>query len=157
MQPLRSGDQAILYDREATIRGYASIKVGDCAICGCDLCRNFATLRNAIYPVEFRRLLDQLGIDFEKEAEVVAAGPVERIVHYEGWFYLAGELVEAGEKLTAINSSFQYFFRDAVLPSSEPRNFGDRVLAIEFSTQAPWVIERPLPTQTRNPPSKTIG
>jgi hypothetical protein len=87
----------------------------------------------------FQILLDQLGIDPEKEGEVYE-GIIERsLVGYGGWFYLAGELVEAGERMTDAGVGFQYFFRRSH-KQTMLADFGDEVLALEFSTKLPWVI-----------------
>jgi len=55
-----------------------------------------------------------------------------------GWFYLAGELIEAGERMADAGPGFQYFFRLSHRPSLA--DFGDEVLALEFSTRLPWAI-----------------
>lgn len=56
---------------------------------------------------------------------------------YNGWFYLAGELLEAGERMTDAGLGFQYFFR----ASHRPKAFADLVedvLALEFSAKLAW-------------------
>jgi hypothetical protein len=58
-----------------------------------------------------------------------------------GWFYFAGELVEAGVRLTDAGPGFQYFFTDAQRLPSATVDFGNSVLAVEFVTKLPWVIE----------------
>ena len=101
MQELRLGDQLARYDREATLAAYRLLPFGDADRCGCIHCRNFAAQRASVYPLSFRNLLSQMGIDPAKEGEVFdCAGPFEdKIRQTGGWFYFVGELVERGEKL----------------------------------------------------------
>ena len=120
---------------------YNSVPRGDADRCACFSCRNFAVQRGGIYPPAFLALLDQLGIDPMKEGEVFDAAGVEdgrKLRHTGGWFHFVGELVEKGEKL-AQAGAFQYWFQPSF---PRPRAaFGDRVAAIEFSTQIPWVLD----------------
>jgi hypothetical protein len=62
--------------------------------------RNFAALRDTVYPPEFRALLTLLGIDPNNEGEVYdKVGPFDlRIRPTGGWFYFGGELIQPGEK-----------------------------------------------------------
>src|SRR5437773_8513090 len=97
MEQIQSGDQTIHYDREQTRRAYLEVKSGDAERCGCSSCRNFAAQRSTAYPENFRRLLEQLGIDPKKEGEVYECGPEGSLRVYGGWFYFVGELIEPGE------------------------------------------------------------
>ena len=101
-------------------------------------CRNFIAQRDTLYPESFRVLLDQLGIDAEKEGEVYEYG-TDLPTPYGGWFYLAGELIEPGERMTDAGRDFQYFFRRSHIPNGIA-DFGDEVLALEFTTRLSWVI-----------------
>jgi hypothetical protein len=77
MTEMRIGDQTIRYDRDATAAVYGTINRGDTEECGCIFCRNFAIQRDLIYPASFRALLEKLGIDPAKEAEVFDYGPTQ--------------------------------------------------------------------------------
>ena len=140
MGQLQSGDQIIRYDREQTRKAYSAMKGGNAERCGCSSCRNFAAQRATAYPENFRLLLERLGIDPEKEGEVYECGPDGPLRVYGGWFYLVGELIKAGERMTDATAGFQYFFRDAKRLPSAKVDFGRNVLAIEFLTKLPWVI-----------------
>jgi hypothetical protein len=139
MEQIRLGDQIIGYDSVGTRTAYAGMKSGSAERCGCPYCRNFVAQRSTVYPEKFRQLLDQLGIDPEKEGDVYEGGPEGSLMEYGGWFYLAGELIEAGERMADAGPDFQYFFRPSHRPSPLA-DFGDGVLALEFSTRLPWVI-----------------
>lgn len=142
MDQIQKGNQVIRYDREQTRKAYSAMKCGDAERCGCSYCRNFAAQRAAAYPENFCLLLDQLGIDPEKEGEVYECGPDPdgQLRVYGGWFYFVGELVEDGERMTDASSAFQYHFEDAKRLPSPAVDFGKKVLGVEFYTKLPCVI-----------------
>jgi hypothetical protein len=74
MEQIRLRVQVFRFDRERTRLAYSSMKSGDAERCGCTYCLNFAAQRSTAYPEVFRLLLDQLGIDPEKEGEVYESG-----------------------------------------------------------------------------------
>ena len=105
-------------------------------IVGCVGCRNLAAQRDVIYPASFRELLNQLGIDPNKEGEAVADGPLENGLHHYG----GGEMVTAGERFSDASDSpyFKYFFT-RIGPC--PKEFRDGAkLAIEFEAHLKWVL-----------------
>ena len=106
-------------------------------------CLNFAAQRKTAFPQPFRQLLDQLGIDQEKEGEVYECGAEGSLRNYGGWFYFVGELIQAGERLSELPpSGFQYYFLDAKRLPKPAADFGAKVLAIDFHTKLPWVISQ---------------
>src|SRR5262247_1462627 len=139
MQKIRLGDQTIRHDPERTRTAYASVTTESAEGCGCPYCRNFLAQRSRVYPEQFCQVLDQLGIAPEKEGDLFEVGPEGSLVIYNGWFYLAGELIEAGERLTDGGPGLQYFFRASHRPKAFA-DFGEDVLALEFSAKLPWVI-----------------
>jgi len=140
MDRIQAGDNIIQYDREQTGKAYSAMKCGDAERCGCSYCLNFAAQRTTVYPETFRLLLNQLGIDAEKEGEVYECGPEGPLRVYGGWFYFVGELIRVGERITDANSGFQYWFGDAKGLPHPAVDFGKNVLAVEFITKIPWVI-----------------
>lgn len=145
MDQIHSGDQIIRYDRERTRQCYALMKEGDAERCGCLYCQNFAAQRATAYPESFRKVLEQLGIDAEKEGEVYECGPEGSLRAYGGWFYFVGELIQPGERRTDLGPNFQFFFADAKHLPRPIVDFGNNVLAIEFVTRLPWLLPRPDP------------
>jgi hypothetical protein len=145
MQQLQMGDQILLFDRSRTEAAYSAMKTGDAERCGCTSCKNFAAQRSVAYPASFRAILKQLGIDEDKEGEAYEYGADALLWRYDGWFYLSGELVEPGERMTNAGFGFQFYFTDASHLPKPAVDFGDHVLAIEFTgVKIPWVIaERP--------------
>jgi hypothetical protein len=145
MTEMQVGDQTIRYDRDATAAVYGSLGHGFAELCGCIFCKNFAAQRNLVYPASFRALLEQLGVDPNKEGEAFEYGPVEDGCHlYGGWFYFVGEMVAAGERNCNAPGShyFESFFTTAH-PSHRAFR-GGPMLAIEFTTHVKWVLrDRP--------------
>jgi hypothetical protein len=140
MEELRLGDQMVRYDRNATAAAYALMPSGGADRCGRVHCRNFAAQRDSIYNNEFRDLLNQLGVDSNKEGEVYdKVGPFDvGIRPTGGWFYFVGQLVEPVEKMMQ-TGHLQYWFQPSF--PRPPACFGERVAAIEFSLEAPWVLD----------------
>jgi len=141
MTELQVGDQTIRFDREATIVAYGSLEHGFAEKCGCLFCKNFAAQRNLVYPASFRALLEQLGIDPNKEGEVFEYGPVEDGCHlYDGWFHFVGEIVTWGERNCNAPDSdhFEYFFTSIGVDA--PAFRGGPRLTLEFTTHVKWVL-----------------
>jgi hypothetical protein len=111
MTELQMGDQTIRYDRDATAAIYKSLEHGFAEECGCESCKNFAARRHLVYPASFRALLEQFGIDPNKEAEAFEYGPLkDGLQFYGGWFYLVGEMVTAGERNSNVGDNFEFWF-----------------------------------------------
>ena len=139
MTEIQIGDQTIRYDRDATAVVYASLEHGFAEKCGCVFCKNFAAQRNLVYPDSFKTLLDQLGIDPNKEAEAVDYGPVGDGSHlYGGWFYFVGEMINAGERNSNAGDKFEFWFT-SIGPAAPAFRAGPR-LTLEFTTRLKWVL-----------------
>jgi hypothetical protein len=141
MSEMSSGDQTVRFDRDRTAAVYASLPHGFAEKCGCVFCRNFAAQRDVAYPASFRALLEQLGIDPNKEGEAFEYAPVADGCHlYGGWFYFVGEMVTAGERnCTAPDSHYFESFFTTAYPSARAFRDGP-MLAIEFTTHGKWVL-----------------
>jgi len=134
MTEMRIGDQAVRYDREATAAVYGKLEHGFAEECGCISCKNFAVQRSLIYPASFRALLEQLGIDPNKEGEVFEYGPVEDGCHvYGGWFYLVGEMAVAGERNSNAPDAHQFEFFFTSIGFNVPAFRGGPRLTLEFT------------------------
>ena len=97
---------------------YGSLENGFAEQRGCIHCKNFAAHRDLAYPPSFRALLEQLGIDPDKECEAFEYGPVEGGRHlYGGWFYLVGEMITARASVTLKSATSL----NSGLPPSAPK------------------------------------
>jgi len=141
MTEMQIGDQTIQFDRDATAAIYGTLEHGDAEECGCTFCKNFAGQRELVYPASFRALLEELGIDPNKEGEVFECGPVEDGCHlYGGWFYLVGEMVTAGEQNSNASDSHQFAFWFTTNCPNAPAFHCGPLLAIEFTAHVRWVL-----------------
>jgi len=150
-------------DREATLKAYAATPAGGADTCECLYCKNFVAAREDASPMEFRALLEKLGIDYRKDAEVYELSPDgSRVRSYSGWFHFVGSIVsvdghevqrptkppQIGVDLWVpreqINDTFGITF---CLKSdlSHAAFEGHDLVQVEFDTEVPWVLDEPAP------------
>jgi hypothetical protein len=134
-------------DRDGTIRAYVQEERGFTEKCGCADCRNFRLARGQVFPPAFVALLDQLGIDPEKEAEVYRNGRLPSGRHYYGgWYHFVGTLDETGDFAPV---DFGGGFTAWVCRSSAFRLASLKtanVVQLEFLSDAvPWLLDEPEP------------
>jgi hypothetical protein len=139
-------------DSAKTRELYSSLKAGSPETCGCALCRNFVAARPQIYPAEFTRLCESLGIDRDREAEVYhthRAQPGRH--HYGGWVHFVGRIVSGSDaakpigtnawtfELEKINAEFEFGFTNKVGLLRD--SFKEQsIVQVEFRAVAPWVL-----------------
>jgi hypothetical protein len=145
------------YDADATRACYAQVAQGSQVTCSCGDCRNFAAALEQAFPQQAREMLNRLGIDHSKPAEVYTTGRVDSGLHqYGGWFHFVGciesgtdawrQVDKDGKSFTGELEPFADHFefgitsRVALLP--EPFH-GQSVVQLEFQTQIPWVLAEP--------------
>jgi len=135
-------------DRTSTEEAYRRIAPGP-ETCGCSPRRNFAAVRERVYPPEFRRLCGQLGIQVEKECEVYHCGQEQDGEHvYGGWFHFVGRVGITPEnedhEYTDAEGRFRFYFSNR--PALVPEVLRERPLVqVEFTLRAPWVLNEPEP------------
>src|SRR5689334_12462169 len=92
------GESKYTADRDATIIAYARAERGGPDQRGCADCRNFRVARARVFPTTFLTLLDRLGIDPLKDAEVYHNARLAPGRHdYAGWYHFIGTLDETGD------------------------------------------------------------
>jgi hypothetical protein len=85
-------------DRDATVAAYSRVSMGYTAACTCNGCRNFVAARSKAFPPSFMDLLDSLGIDPTKDAEIYHTARMSPGKHlYGGWFHFVGSLEVTGD------------------------------------------------------------
>jgi len=150
METISLGPWLISYDAETTRKVYIQIESGGVERCGCEPCLNFARARKHVYPEEATKVLDKLGVDFTKEAEVYHFCRVRSgWHHYGGLLHFVGSIQRVGSELGAangkptvflkVNENFSWCFsskRELV-----PVAFGNLpVVRIIFDAKVPWVL-----------------
>ncbi|TET37797.1 MAG: hypothetical protein E3J72_05355 [Planctomycetota bacterium] len=149
MKRIEIGQWMIKVDAEATRQVYEKTSRGSPANCDCNTCRNFTALGREAYPEPFRSLLNELGIDYRKAAEVFYTCPSSSShLFYGGWFHFAGRIISGPHKTPDFRPLPEgleiSICRDNDLVFEE---FGDKPLVqIEFSTDSiPWVLDEEMP------------
>lgn len=120
--------------------------------CDCTDCRNFRVAIDSAFPPPFRHLLNQLGIDVSKPAELCHYGQPGHTCPTGGWFHFIGSIVAGGDAWRQTSDTswtgdlepylgmveLGFSNRVALLPTVF---IGHPIVQLEFSTNVPWVLE----------------
>jgi hypothetical protein len=152
MTEVHFGRWLLSTDREATSGAYARVPVGGPEECGCEPCQNFVVARKQIYPVEALTVFDQLGVRFDREAEVYHMARLQSGKHlYGGWFHFVGSILNGADAakpigenlwqpdLEKIGEDFSLGFSSRLGMVPEPFR-GLPLVQVEFTANGPWVI-----------------
>jgi hypothetical protein len=156
MEFVSVGEWRVRCDPDATRRAYERVGVGAPEACGCLDCRNFAAARDRAYPAEVLTLLDRLGINPSREAEVYFTGETESGLRLYGvWFHFVGSVVRGSDTDSALvlelGEHFKMYFTNHVTLVQEPLG-GHEVAQLEFWATVPWVLDEPEPKGPRTSP-----
>ena len=141
----RFGQWKYTADRNATIIAYSRVLRGGADTCDCVHCRNFRVARARVFPEKFLALLDQLGIDPLKDAEVYHNTRLAPGRHdYGGWYHFIGTLDEAGDfPPVDLEDGFKVWMCHAEAPRL-PSLQGVPVVQLEFHIETvPWLLDEP--------------
>ena len=139
------GEWKYTADRDATIIAYGRAERGGADTCDCANCRNFRVARARVFPNEFLTLLDRLGIDPVKDAEVYHNARLAPGRHdYGGWYHFMGTLDEAGDfPPVALGEGFTAWMCRASAPRLQGLE-GAPVVQLEFQAETvPWLLDEP--------------
>jgi hypothetical protein len=121
------------------------------ALCTCDGCKNFRALGENAFPIPFRALAAQLGIDLSKPSELCHYGEGElRDLH--GWFHLIGSIRSGRDAWRQISETSWTTVTEPVFGLSGlgftdniallPEAFkGLPIVQLEFQTKVPRVLD----------------
>jgi len=141
-------------DPDTTRRCYAQLPVG--TGCSCQQCRNFDAAAGRTFPPEFVRLLDTLGVDPTKPAELCHwCREPSGLYLTGGWFHLVGSIV-AGEDVVELVDNVGLVRFEELVPGLK---FGFSsylalvrevfeglpLIQLKFETRVPWVLAEPEP------------
>ena len=143
----RFGQWTYSHDRAATISAYGRVERGDADTCTCIYCRNFCTAREQVFPAKFIKLLDDLGIDPRKDAEVYYNCRLAPGCHfYAGWYHFVGTLKETGDfPVVDFGGGFSAWMCSAHAPRLASLKELS-VVQLEFSAESvPWLLDEPEP------------
>jgi hypothetical protein len=125
----------IEYDKEITANIYSDYVYE----CNCAYCRNFLATYNSL-PADYFELLNNLGIDPSKPADIIEFTKNKDGTHlYEWWFHLAGNLISTCDIQTKFNKQIDIIITDH--NDLVAMTFPDSVIQINFWSNLPWVLE----------------
>lgn len=146
-------------DQQLTKQAYQKVSGSSADTCVCDDCKNYVVCRDNVFPAEIKRLFNDLGIDYNKEAEITAWEKLPNGLHHiGGWFHFKGKVLKGEDyrvpltdgngftfNLTKLDDNFSIGFG----PGSDLSIFDDResLIQVEFDTNIPWVIDNKLETE----------
>ncbi len=144
----------VLVDREATRAGYTQVTDPGCDCCYCE---NFRATMDQLFRPDLVSVLDQLGIDRRKPAEIIQSYRLQLNAHlYEVMYHLVGELPEQkgvevhpdGSRSSAVldlNNGLQISFSTLHAPTHPVFDRARAVLISVFFDGVPWVNDHPEP------------
>lgn len=126
---------------EATLRAYKDILVGGAERCECSGCRNFVKQRDFIFPEELLNLFRQLGINYQRAAEIYHMARIESGLHlYGGWYHFIGHILKQPIGPAKLNEHFTVDF--LVRGSLAAKSFGNQPLVqVEITAEVPWILK----------------
>jgi hypothetical protein len=142
------------HDPDATRHCFAQLPVG--TGCTCNQCRNFDAAARRTFPSEFVALLDALGIDPTKPAELCHwCREPSGLYLTGGWFHFVGSILAGEDAMHWENNSGTFRFEELVsglefgftarLALVREVFAGLPLVQLEFQTRVPWVLAEPQP------------
>ena len=142
-------------DKTLTIETYSNIVTSGAESCLCNDCKNYIENRQNVFPDEIKKLFLNLGIDFNKEVEVLSYQILPNGLHHiAGWFHFKGKISDGKDckndienevfqiELTNIGNNFSIgFCEQSSLTFFKNK---DRLIQVEFEAYIPWVIDKKL-------------
>ena len=139
------------YDNISTSKAYEKIHEGYAQECRCAPCLNFIEVRERVYPEKAKKLFQEFGIDYKKEAEVFHLNRIRQGLHlYGGWFHFIGNVecvddAELGEdkRLThyiQVDENFSWSFSNNNGAPHDKVFNGRQLCIINLSINVSWVI-----------------
>lgn len=139
------------FDRELTAALYRAASPIDCS---CDDCVNFRAARERAYSPQFLQLLELLGVDPLKPAELCHYGTSGEPMPTQGWFHFVGHLDDGEDAWRQVGDA-SYTLDSEPFPGMKSIGFtsrlaevrdsfaGHALVQIEFETVVPWVTAAP--------------
>ncbi len=126
-------------DVEATRRAYETISAGSVEACECSGCKNFLAQRDSIFPEEIRKLFDELGVNYKRDAEIYHIAQLQPGLHqYGGWFHFVGNILRQPLGPASMDHFTVDFVPDRSLAANAFENYS--LVQIEITMEIPWVL-----------------
>ena len=142
-------------DKTLNEQTYTNISSSGAHTCGCNDCKNYVDYRSKVFPGKIIELFSKLGVDYQKEVEIMSYEVLPNGLHHiGGWFHFKGRVVTGKDyriplsgggctlDLTKINDNFSIGFAEG----NDLTYFEDKsdLVQIEFGANIPWVIDKSL-------------
>lgn len=153
MENVKFKDWKFEVDKALTVETYSRVAKGGAESCLCSDCENYIQNREKVFPEEVKSLFSDLGIDYNKEVEILSYQILPNGLHHiAGWFHFKGKLIEGKNckkdienevsqiELTDIGNNFSIgFCEQNSLTFFENK---EELIQIEFETYIPWVTDK---------------
>jgi hypothetical protein len=153
MEIVKFRDWILEVDKDLTIETYSNVFASGSDSCGCDDCKNYILNRNNVFPDEIKKMFQDLGVDYNKEVEILSYEILPNGLHHiAGWFHFKGRILEGKDcKAGDENGTFQYnlteiggdflmgFCKQNSLTFFENK---EGLIQIEFEANIPWVFDK---------------
>lgn len=120
-EQMKIGESTVEFDAEKTRNLYSTID-GGIAHCECPNCANYRLVREATYPLEFRALLERLGIDHHKEIELTHYSGDDESVHVGhpagGHYAFVGHVLNGPQGAHEPTNAFEFWVDGDAHPST---------------------------------------
>ena len=127
-------------DVEGTRKAYEEIPAGGVDTCDCSGCRNFLAQRESAFPKEVLTLFSQLGINYERDAEIYHVCRLDSGMHsYGGWFHFMGSIAEQPNGPATISEHFtiDFMVNNALAAKAFEKH---KLVQVEITAELPWVL-----------------
>ncbi len=142
------GRWTISYDAATTRRLYGLTEAWDCT---CTDCANFRAVGAQAFSPTLAALLEKLGIDPLKPAELCHNGDTGQEMPTQGWFHFVGRIEHGEDAWRQVTATGRVLEAEQFAPGEElgfsnelalvPEQFrGHPIVQLEFGVTVPWVL-----------------
>jgi hypothetical protein len=148
---------AFKVDKKVNEQAYASFLNNGSETCICGNCKNYLAYRDQVFPDEIKKLFKDLGIEYNKEVDIVTYQKLPNgLYHTGGWFHFKGLMIcgrDSNEplqqggylvKLTVVSDNFSIGFSNNIFGNLNYFEDKDNLIQIDFETNIPWVLNSTL-------------
>ncbi len=139
MSTIQKNEYVFEVDTEKTIEYYKTH-----SLCECDLCANFYTQINSMFP-KLESFLSDFGIDISKPDEIIGFELNNTIQYISVDYTVCGKVVTVGQHEISIKDN-QFFSIDITDGFASPNEQTSDYFTISVNNiELPWVLDKPFP------------